>query len=120
MPDDDFKDFDAELDEELNGENPDGDEETLEPVELPEGRPRWSPSGALFHGAELAEDSPRFCQDGKMVDQISNETVDPDSMNFLRAKQKEVLEPDPGGAVPVGRGYRAPALRSCSRSWSRR
>jgi len=99
---------DPELDEELAAET--DDEESQEPVELPEASPRWSPSGALFPGAELAEDSRRFCQDGKMVDQISNETVDPDSMNFLLAKQKEILEPDPEGAVPVGGGYRAPAF----------
>ncbi len=109
---DDFKDFDAELDAELNGENQDGDEETLEPVLPEEGRPRWSPSGALFPGAELATEEQMFCVDGQMVpaSQLSNETVDPDSMNFLLAKQKEILEPDPEGAVPVGGGFRAPAF----------
>ncbi|MDD2754402.1 MAG: hypothetical protein PHS80_02625 [Methanothrix sp.] len=96
---------DPELDEELAAET---DEEPQKPVELPETRPRWSPAGAFFPGAELAEDSPRFCQDGKMVDQLSNETVDPDSMNFLLAKQKEVLEPDEAGPIPVGGSFRSP------------
>lgn len=108
---DDFKDFDAELDDELNGENKDGDEEPQEPVLPEEGRPRWSPSGPCFR-AEMVTEEQHFCIDVQMVpaSQVSAEVVDPDSMNFLLAKQKEILEPDPEGAVPVGGGYRAPAF----------
>jgi len=62
---DDFKDFDAELDDELNGENKDGDEEPQEPVLPEEGRPRWSPSGPCFR-AEMATEEQQFCIDGQM------------------------------------------------------
>lgn len=96
---------DPELDEVLAAEV--DEEEPQEPVELPEARPRWSPAGPCFR-AEIAEDSPRFCQDGVMVNQLSNETVDPDSMNFLLAKQKEILEPDENGPISIGGSFRAP------------
>jgi len=92
------------LEDLLEGDNP--DEET-QPVEITEPRPRWSPSGPCFR-AELVEDSPKFCVDGVMVDQPPNETVDPDSMNFLLAKQKEHLQQDENGPIPVGGSYRAP------------
>jgi len=103
---DNFEDeeFDSELDELLNAN---AKEEPQEPMELTETRPaRWSPSGPCFR-AELVEDSPRFCVDGVMMDQISAETVNPDSMNFLLEKQKQKLEPDEAGPVPVGGSYRA-------------
>ncbi len=95
------------LDGLLEGEDP--DEEA--PVEIPEAKPaRWSPAGACFPGAEIADDSPRYCQDGVMVDQPSNETTDADSMNFLLAKQKEKLESDEAGPIPLGGSYRDPRL----------
>lgn len=71
-------------------------------------RKRWSPAGACFPGAEIADDSPRYCQDGIMVDMPSNETCDPGSMNLLLAKQKEKLEPDEAGPIPLGGSYRDP------------
>lgn len=98
-----FEDPDEELDELMEGESP--EEEAT--VELPQAtRTRWNPSGPCFR-AEMAEDSPRFCVDGVMMDQISAETVDPDSMNFLLEMQKEKLEPDEAGPIPVGGSYRA-------------
>jgi len=99
-----FEDPDVdELDELLDGESPE-EEDT---VELPQAAsPRWSPSGPCFR-AEMAEDSPRYCVDGVMVDHISAETVDPDSMNFLLEKQRQKLKPDEAGPVSVGGSYRA-------------
>jgi hypothetical protein len=89
----------------LEGDNP--DEEVIE--EIPQARPdRWQPSGALFPGSELVEDSPRYCVDGQMTNEISPETVDPDSMNFLLKKQKEHLQQDENGPIPVGGSYRDP------------
>ena len=98
---------DPELDAELNAET--GKDEPQEPVELPESRERWTPSGALFPGAEVINPG-QYYEDGQPVDAPSPETVDPDSMNFLLEKQKQILEPDPEGAVPVGGGYRAPSF----------
>lgn len=92
----------TELDELLDAETEKSHE--LDPI--PEPQARWSPSGAGFR-AEVIEDSPMYCVDGQMVDQLSAETVDADSMNFLLAKQREPLEPDPDGAVPVGNCCRA-------------
>ncbi len=71
-------------------------------------RKRWSPSGACIPGAELVENSSRYCQDGVMVDQPSNETTDPDSMNWLLALQKKKLEPYEAGPIPIGGSYRSP------------
>lgn len=103
-----FDDPDEEIEQPLEtlleGDNP--DQETPV-VEIPDNRPRWSPSGALFN-AEIVDDSPRFCQDGVMVDQLSNETTDPDSMNFLLQKQREHLQQDENGPQPVGGSFRAP------------
>jgi hypothetical protein len=39
---------------------------------------------------------------------IASQTIDPDSLNFLLAKQKIKLDPDPEGPRPVGRNIRGP------------
>jgi len=51
MSNDDFKDLE-ELDEELAADS--GEEESQEPMELPESKPRWTPSGPCFR-AESAD-----------------------------------------------------------------
>ncbi len=95
MSNDDFKDLE-ELDEELAAEI-DGDE-AQEPVELPESKSRWTPSGPCFR-AEAADTEKMFAVDGKMVpeSQLQAAQEDPELYNFLLMKQKEPFEPDQEG-----------------------
>lgn len=119
MSQDDFKDLE-DLDEILEtDEEPQMDHSKIvqevqkkakqgQPAVEVEERKRWNPAGACFPGAEVIDGSPRFCQDGVMVDQLSSETIDPESMNFLLAKQREKLEPDDRGVYVIGGSFRAP------------
>jgi len=102
---------DVEGDEETLDEllNADAKEEPQEPVEIPESKQRWTPSGPCFR-AEMDTDEQVFFVDGKRVlaSEMTAETTDPDSMNWLLALQKNRLEPDEAGPIPVGGSYRAP------------
>jgi len=109
MSNDDFKDLE-ELDEVLAADSGE-DEEPQEPVELPESKPRWTPSGPCFR-AESADTEKMFAVDGKMVpeSQLQAAQEDPELYNFLLMKQKEPFEPDPDGLRIVGQDPRDPDL----------
>jgi len=108
MSNDDFKDLE-ELDEELAADS--GQEESQEPMVLPESKPRWTPSGPCFR-AESADTEKMFAVDGKMVpeSQLQAAQEDPELYNFLLMKQKEPFEPDPDGLRIVGQDPRDPDL----------
>ncbi len=108
MSNDDFKDLE-ELDEELAADS--GEEESQEPMELPESKPRWTPSGSCFR-AESADTEKMFAVDGKMVpeSQLQAAQEDPELYNFLLMKQKQPFEPDPDGLRIVGQDPRDPDL----------
>jgi len=112
MSNDDFKDLE-ELDEELAAEI-DGDE-AQEPVELPESKPRWTPSGPCFR-AESVDTEKIYTVNGQMVpesqlkDTIRAIQEDPELYNFLLMKQKEPFEPDQEGLRIVGQDPRDPDM----------
>jgi len=113
MSNDDFKDLE-ELDEELAAET-DGDEEPQDSVELPESKPRWTPSGPCFR-AESVDTEKIYTVNGQMVpesqlkDTLRAIQEDPELYNFLLMKQKEPFEPDPDGLRIVGQDPRDPDL----------
>jgi len=113
MSNDDFKDLE-ELDEELAAEA-DGDEEPQEPMELPESKPRWTPSGPCFR-AESVDTEKIYTVNGQMVpesqlkDTLRAIQEDPELYNFLLMKQKEPFEPDQEGLRIVGQDPRDPDL----------
>ena len=112
MSNDDFKDLE-ELDEELAADS--GEEESQEPVELPESKPRWTPSGPCFR-AESIDTEKSYTVNGQMVpesqlkDTLRAIQEDPELYNFLLMKQKETFEPDQEGLRIVGQDPRDPDL----------
>lgn len=84
----------------------------IRPAEKPKGIPEGANSGAMPHEKK----DRTMCIDGRMVKEstVMAETVDPESMNYLLARQKVKLEPST--LEIAGRDRRYPELDSLEAS----